>query len=69
VKDIIKNRRKISEIADDMININKRKPSLQELDKLIDIINDSTSKSEEADDGSKRIARKRDNHGVEQDWI
>jgi len=53
VKDIIKNRRKISEIADDIININKRKPSLQELDKLIDIINDSTSKSEEADDGSK----------------
>lgn len=69
MKEIIKNRRKISEIAEDMIKINKRKPAEEELDKLVDILNESTGESEEVDDTNRRVARKSDNNGIEQNWI
>ena len=69
MKEIIKNRRKISEIAEDMIKINKRRPSQEELDKLVDILNESTSESEEANDKDKRIAKESDNNGIEQNWL
>lgn len=44
MKDIKKNRRKISEITKDMIDINKKKPSKEEQDKLIDILNEIGNK-------------------------
>ena len=69
MKEIIKNRRKISEIAEDMIKINKRRPSQEELDKLVDILNESTSETEEANDKDKRIAKESDNNGIEQNWL
>ncbi len=40
MKDIIKNRRKISMIRKDMIEINKQKPSEEELNLLVDKLNE-----------------------------
>jgi hypothetical protein len=69
MNEIIKNRRKISEIAEDMVKINRRRPTEEELDKLVEILNESTGESEDVDDTTKRIARKSDNNGIEQSWI
>lgn len=48
MKDIIKNRRKILEIRRDMIEINKRKPTEEELDKLVNILNETTREPEDS---------------------
>lgn len=69
MKEIIKNRRKISEIRNDMIEINKRKPSEEELDNLVDILNDTTGEPEETESGDKKIARKDNENRIEQNWI
>jgi len=69
MKEIIKNRRKISEIRNDMIEINKRKPSEEELDNLVDILNDITGEPEETESGDKKIARKDNENSIEQNWI
>ena len=43
--DLIKNRRKISEIRKNMIKINQQKPSEEELNNLVDILNAITQSS------------------------
>ena len=52
-----------------MIEINKRKPSEEELDNLVDILNDTTGEPEETESGDKKIARKDNENGIEQNWI
>jgi hypothetical protein len=68
MKDIIKNRRNISEISKDMIDINKKRPSKEELDKLIDTLN-KIENEETSNDSNEKVAIKRDIDGVEQNWL
>ena len=60
--------RKFSEICKDMTEINKRKPSKEQIDELIDILNESTD-SDESEQKDEQVAIQREENGIEQNWI
>lgn len=59
-----KKRRSAKEIREDMIKINQRKPSKEELTDLVNIINENAIPDQE--DELVKIAIKRENNGIEQ---
>ena len=62
-----KKRRSVKEIREDMIKINQRKPSKEELTDLVNIINENSVPDQE--DELVKIAIKRENNGIEQTRI
>jgi hypothetical protein len=69
VSEIIKKRRKILEIRNDMIEINKRMPTEEELDTLVDILNEVSIDTEQNESGEIKIAKKDHTNDIEQNWI
>lgn len=67
MEDIKRNRRSIKEITEDMLKINKRKPTKEELIDLVKIINENAIPEDEEE--LKKIAIKREDNGIEQTWI
>lgn len=67
MEDIKKNRRSIKEIKEDMLKINKRKSTEEELIDLVKIINENAIPEDESD--LKKIAIRREDNGIEQTWI
>jgi hypothetical protein len=62
-----KKRRSIKEITEDMIKINQRKPSKEELIDLVNIINENAEPEE--NEIIEKIAIKREENGIEQTRI
>ncbi len=69
MSEIIKKRRKILEIRNDMIEINKRMPTEEELDTLVDILNEVSIDTEQNESGEIKIAKKDHTNDIEQNWI
>ena len=67
MEDIKKNRRSIKDIKEDMLKINKRKPTEQELIDLVKIINENAIPEDEGE--LKKIAIRREDNGIKQTWI
>lgn len=63
-----KRKMSIDELANTFDEIKKRKPSAEEVDEIVGIINNE-SESDIIDDADKKIARESEVGGNEQTWI
>jgi hypothetical protein len=63
-----KSGRKFSEICKEMDEINKRKPSKEQIEELIDVLNEIDD-SDSSEKENEQVAIKREDDGIEQNWI
>jgi ubiquitin C-terminal hydrolase len=59
---------KFSDICKKMDEINKRKPSKEQVDELIDILNE-IDESDDSNESNEQVAKNREENGIEQNWI
>ena len=58
-----------SEICKEMEKINKRKPSNEQIDELVDILNEIDDSEESTQDNNEQVAKNREENGIEQNWL
>lgn len=57
-----------SDICKKMEEINKRKPSKEQMDELVDTLNEIDDSTESVND-NEQVAKNREENGIEQNWL